>query len=652
MPITSRTIEDLALLGLDGADRFIVESTETFSTIDAAGGPSGGSRDTLELIGTPGVDDRFEVVHGGFGAGFVTEVITTDQVTYSAIELLRFTGNGLEDTLRVADTNGDDQLHLARGENGDRISGSAQIPIDADGRFGNLTVAIHRASGNDTLTVDVTRLQSAAIYTVVADPAEVDQLVLLGTDTRDVVSSTDTRVTLAEGGNANTVQFTKGELHLITIRTLGGNDKVVLSNLAEPKRIEAGEGNDYVNLSASIDGVVFGGDGDDVLIGSAEADFLDGGRGNDALFGRGANDQLLGGEGDDFLVGGLGADVNFGGSGSDTFVWNPGDGSDVVEGDSGVDAMQVAGGSVADTFTLSADGSRLKIERQPGDVTLDLASIEQVDVNSSISFAQELSGSAAVPAVVTTASGSVLAIYHGATNTLDLRVFVDGIAQNDLTGADLRLGSNDASVLDLGEGAGWTFENGGLRRDIRGMSFPAARIAELLSGGTYVVVRSTTNPSGELRGDLQSIGNTADLTGPDVFVVQDLASTGLEGLTLGLGPADLGEVDRVTVHGRTTADTITIAATANVDIIGLAYDLTISQANPGEDQLTLAANAGNDTVLVTEDVSSAFAAADVTVSGGPGDDLLTGYGKLLGDAGDDILIGGDSGQTIRGGPRC
>jgi len=196
------------------------------------------------------------------------------------------------------------------------------------------------------------------------------------------------------------------------------------------------------------------------LIGSAEADFLDGGRGNDALFGRGANDQLLGGEGDDLLVGGLDADVHFGGSGSDTFVWNPGDGSDVVEGDGGVDVMQVAGESVADTFMLSAEGSRLKFERQPGDVTLDLASIEQVDANSSISFAQELSGSAAVPAVVTTVSGSVLAIYHGATNTLDLRVFVDAIAQNDLTGADLRLGSSDASVLDLGDGAGWTFENG------------------------------------------------------------------------------------------------------------------------------------------------------------------------------------------------
>ena len=38
------------------------------------------------------------------------------------------------------------------------------------------------ASGNDTLTVDVTRLQTAQTYRVDADPTDVDQLILWGTD--------------------------------------------------------------------------------------------------------------------------------------------------------------------------------------------------------------------------------------------------------------------------------------------------------------------------------------------------------------------------------------------------------------------------------------------------------------------------------------
>ncbi len=59
---------------------------------------------------------------------------------------------------------------------------------------------------------------------------------------------------------------------------------------------------------------------------------IDGGAGNDTIIGSAGNDMLIGGDGNDTVIGGRGSDMAFLGGGNDTFVWNPGDGSDMVEG--------------------------------------------------------------------------------------------------------------------------------------------------------------------------------------------------------------------------------------------------------------------------------------------------------------------------------
>ncbi len=59
-----------------------------------------------------------------------------------------------------------------------------------------------------------------------------------------------------------------------------------------------------------------------------------GGGGDDAMTGGDGNDTLIGGGGNDTINGGRGTDVAELGSGADTFIWNPGDGSDTVDGQS------------------------------------------------------------------------------------------------------------------------------------------------------------------------------------------------------------------------------------------------------------------------------------------------------------------------------
>src|SRR5213592_5126297 len=70
------------------------------------------------------------------------------------------------------------------------------------------------------------------------------------------------------------------------------------------------------------------------------------------------------------------------GDGNDTFVWDPGDGSDTVEGQAGTDTMLFNGANVSEQVDLSANGSRLKFFRTQGNVTMDTAGVERVDFNA------------------------------------------------------------------------------------------------------------------------------------------------------------------------------------------------------------------------------------------------------------------------------
>ena len=106
---------------------------------------------------------------------------------------------------------------------------------------------------------------------------------------------------------------------------------------------------------------------------------LDGGSGDDELFGSQGDDRLLGGDGNDMLDGSKGNDVALMGAGDDTFFWDPGDGSDVVEGEAGDDSMSFIGANVAEQIHVSANGSRVRFVRDVGNVTMDLAGVEQVD---------------------------------------------------------------------------------------------------------------------------------------------------------------------------------------------------------------------------------------------------------------------------------
>ena len=109
---------------------------------------------------------------------------------------------------------------------------------------------------------------------------------------------------------------------------------------------------------------------------------VDGGAGNDTILGSNGIDLLLGGGDNDFVDGQQGNDVAFLGAGNDTFQWDPGDGSDVVEGQEGTDRLLFNGSAANEQFTASANGGRVLFTRNVGNIVMDLDDVESILANA------------------------------------------------------------------------------------------------------------------------------------------------------------------------------------------------------------------------------------------------------------------------------
>src|SRR5262245_48424275 len=109
---------------------------------------------------------------------------------------------------------------------------------------------------------------------------------------------------------------------------------------------------------------------------------VDGGTGNDTILGSNGADLLLGGEGNDFVDGNQGNDTALLGAGDDVFQWDPGDGSDVVEGQADTDTLLFNGNGANEIFEASANGGRVRFTRNVGNIVMDADDVEHIDLNT------------------------------------------------------------------------------------------------------------------------------------------------------------------------------------------------------------------------------------------------------------------------------
>ena len=126
------------------------------------------------------------------------------------------------------------------------------------------------------------------------------------------------KVDFVIGNDKNSFEFLGADNDWIDAK--GGRDFILAGSGDDV--VLAGSGNDYVSA----------GRGDDFVKGEDGRDFLFGGRGNDEIDGGAGHDYIRAGSGADVITGGTGNDYLNGGRGSDTFVFNDGDGHDVIRG--------------------------------------------------------------------------------------------------------------------------------------------------------------------------------------------------------------------------------------------------------------------------------------------------------------------------------
>jgi hypothetical protein len=126
---------------------------------------------------------------------------------------------------------------------------------------------------------------------------------------------------------------------------------------------------------------IYGGDGNDTIDGTNNPDLIFGGSGDDILIGHGGDDVMYGEEGNDSAQGGLGIDRFYGGDGSDVFTCIRCDGRDIIEGGGGEsDVVIYIGNDFAETFTLTAVGTRVELFRNVNNIRMDIAGVEHIQV--------------------------------------------------------------------------------------------------------------------------------------------------------------------------------------------------------------------------------------------------------------------------------
>ena len=391
---------------------------------------------------------------------------------------------------------------------------------------------------------------------------------------------------------------------------------------------------------------LFGGAGNDTLTGGSGADQLFGQDDNDTLFGRGGNDLLFGGDGNDTLTGGDGDDQLFGEAGNDRMIWNPGDDTDLFEGGGDVDTAEVNGGNGAETFTIVANGTRIRFDRvSPAPFSLDIGTTENLVVHANGGDDTITAGNGLAALIALTLDG-------GAGN--------DTITGGD--GADLILGGtgndivtggrgNDTALLgddddtfiwNPGDGSDIVEGQGGTDT----LQFNGANIAENIdisaNGSRVRFTRDVAN----IVMDLNSVENInfRALGGADRITVNDLTGTGVQKVSIDLqasGGGGDGAADTVTVNATNSADNITIVLSgAEVLVNGLAAQTSIIGQEAANDALVINGLGGADVIN-----ASALPANQLhlTIDGGDGDDVI------IGSAGADFLIGGNDNDTVTGG---
>ena len=351
------TTEELILFANGGND-----TISTSGNLAALIGLSinGGSGDDVILSGNGNeiliAGDGNDFVDGNQGNDFATLGAGNDVFQWDPGEAndtvegdadsdtLLFNGSGANENF-VVSPNGSRNI-LTRDVGGVTmdLNNLEQIIINAGAGTDNVDV-------NDLTGSDVTNVTVNLAGTVGGTTADAlfDTVDVFGTAGANIIEVLGSGSAAAVFGLAATVSINQSDVtDLIIVQGLGGNDFI-----------------NAISMSGGVVGLI-----------------LDGGLGSDTLLGSAGIDNLFGGDGDDVVDGNFGGDSAALGIGNDTFIWDPGDGSDFVNGEGGQDLLLFNGSNANENIVISPNGSRAFFLRDVGSVSMDTDTIETLLYNA------------------------------------------------------------------------------------------------------------------------------------------------------------------------------------------------------------------------------------------------------------------------------
>ncbi len=661
---------DVALLG-SGDDTFVWNPGDGSDVVEGQGG-----FDTL-LFNGANIAENIDIEANGSRALFTRDVanITMD---LNGIERIQFNALGGADKITVGDLSGTDVKQVA-------VDLSAQ-PGSGIGDGAADTVIVNATTGDDHISVAgsataVTVSGLAAEVTVTGAEPNLDKLLVNGVAGSDMlqVNGTDAADTIGV--------LTDGQNVAVT----GVGNIIVEANGVEDVIISAGAGNDMINASGLIAGLtqltIDGGAGDDFIVGSQGAD------------------TLLAGAGNDTVIGGRGNDVALLGSGDDTFVWNPGDGSDVVEGQGGFDTLLFNGANVNENIDISANGSRALFTRDVANITMDLNGIDRIQFNAlggaDKITVNDLSGTDVKQVAVDLAAQPGSGTGDGAADTVIVNgrdandhisivsdgtaVVVNGLpAQVTVTGAEAALdtlvvngldGNDkiDASALSLGQinlqidggagndtiigsggadvllgGDGNDVVTGGAGNDVAFLGSGDDKFVWNPGDGSDIVEGQDGNDTLQFNGANVNENISVVANGSRVLLARDVGNVTM----------DLNGIEHIQINAAGGTDNLVVNDLSGTGVAQVAIDLAGTpggNSSDGQaDTVTINATAGADVISVDKSggvITVSGLAETVTIAHADADlDLLS----ILGGAGDDVidasnLPGNQIGLTINGG---
>ncbi len=595
-------------------------------------------------------------------------------------------GQGGLDTLQFNGANVNENMDLSA--NGSRlrffrdvgnvtmdVNGVEQVNVVARGGADTINVGDLSGTGVTGVNLDLAGTPGSGI-----GDGQADTVIVNGTRHPDAVQiiGSGTSYTVAGLPATVAVQGSEGASDGLVVNALGGNDSVTAAG-----------------LPAGVVGLI-----------------VDGGTGNDNITGSDGNDVLIGGDGNDNIIGGRGNDVAFLGAGNDTFVWNPGDGSDIVEGQDGRDTLQFNGSNASENMDLSANGSRLLLLRDVGNVIMDVNDLEQVNVaalggadtinvndltgtgvtavNIDLAGTPGIGDGQADTVIVNGTAGADALTISGAGTTA---VVAGASATVRITNAE---GANDSLRVN-GLGGNDTINAAGLQAGVVALTVDGGDGDDVITGsaGNDLIFGGRGNDDAFMgAGDDTFVWNPGD--GSDVVEGQgghdtlqfnganvneniDLSANGSR-LRLfrdvGNVTMDVHGVEQVNVVARGGADTITVGdltgtgvTQVNLDLAGTPgtgtgdgqADTVIVNGTNGADAIVVAGDASGVAVMglaAQVNITGAEAANDqLEINALAGDDVVAASGLSAGaigltadgGAGDDVLVGSAGNDVLLGG---